>query len=171
MRDVQTYLRKSQPETIKLAADMFTRSAAARCKPGQKMRRVMAAPPGSKLPWLIEVHTQRQGTLLVPSADGRKDKRAKITRRGLLRNSWWWLQKQVRGAPAQSAVPGVPVDAAVESEKKLDGDTPFIELVNKLTYAAKAAPGVVETAMATAARGIQHRIDRVVGKQAERLWR
>lgn len=170
MRDVQTYLHKDGPETVKFAADMFTRSAAARCKPGAKKRNVRAI-PARKNAWLIEVYTQRQGVQQIFSAEGPRDNRANIARRGLLRQSWWWLQKQIRGAPAKSAIPGVPVAAAVESEKKLTGDNPFVELINKLSYAAKAAPGVVEIAMATAARGIQHRIDRVTGKQAERLWR
>lgn len=168
--NVQTYLHKSGPDSIKFAADMFTRSAGARCKPGQKRRKVTAL-AGRKNAWLIEVYTQQEGRTHVFSATGPKDKRAKVPRRGLLRASWRWLQKQVRGVPAKSDMPGVPVDAAVETDRKLAGDNPFIELTNKLKYVAAAAPGVVTVAMATAARGIQHRIDRVVAKQAERLWK
>lgn len=168
--NVQQYLHKSGPESIKFAADMFTRSAAARCKPGQKRRKVTAL-PGRNSAWLIETYTQQQGRTHVFSTDGTKDKRVKIARRGLLRASWWWLQKQIRGVPAKSNITGVPVDTAVETERALAGDNPFIELTNKLKYVAAAAPGVVTVAMATAARGIQHRIDRVVSKQAERLWK
>ena len=170
MRDVQTYLRKSQPETLKMAADMFTRSAAARCKPGAKTRRVEKI-EGRRNAWLIEIHTQRNGIEKVFSRTGRKDPRAKIARRGLLQRSWWWLQKQVLGRPTKSDIPGVPVAQAVDSKKGLTGDNQFIELTNKLRYIHKAAPGVADVAMATAARGIQHRINRVISKQAERLWK
>lgn len=169
MRDVQKYLKKSEPETLKFCADMFCRSAAARCKPGQKRRQVFP-PAVAGQPWLIQVYSQR-GVTMVPSTEGRKDKRVKIERRGLLRQSWWWLQKLVRGKREVSRIPGVPVGSAVAEDQKLSGDAQFIELANKLSYVAKAAPGVSDAAMATAARGVQHRIDRVVGKQAERLWR
>ena len=168
--NVQTYLRKSGPEAVKFAADMFTRSAAARCKPGQKKRRVERI-PGRKNGWLIEVYTQRQGMQRVFSATGPSDKRASIQRRGLLKMSWWWLQKQVRGKPAQSTVTGVPVASAVETARQLAGVSPVIEMTHKLRYLSKAAPGVVDVAMATAARGLQHRIDRQVAKDAEKLWK
>jgi hypothetical protein len=170
MADLQRWFNFDGSAAIKMAAYMFCRSMATRTKKGAKRRNVTAI-PGRKNAWLIEAYTQQQGVKKLFSSQGKSDPRAVIRRRGLLKASWFWLQLETKGKRPTSQIPGVRVDKTVETELQLTGEQQFIELVNKLNYVTRAAPGVADEAMSAASRGIQHWMERKTDMTAQRVWK
>jgi hypothetical protein len=172
IQDLQQYLGKSGPEALRLGANFFIRSGRARMPISKKKREVVKREhsPRHRAAWQIRRFTQR-GYLPINSQKGPSDPRVKIARRGLARESWWWMRKSLGGAGGKK-IPGIREQLVQEVKSNLKGQgSLFIELTHRLVYLNKIAPNVGAEALAAGARGIQHMIDRKMPQEMKRRWR
>lgn len=175
---LQSVLGKEGGACVRQAATFFVRSARTRTPLGkQKVRDVVPVPTADRrqAPWAIKTYTQRQGLTLVGTRNPSiTNPRRQITRRGLAKLSWYWMLSGVSGRTGKGAGTLGGVKAAAvqnvtnESRKTVN---PFVELVSRLVYLNKIAPGISATAMSAAARGLQGYIDKTATRRAQAAWR
>lgn len=169
------YLGKTAPvDLLTLGATMFIRSAKKRT-PGppdtEKKRELRRREPTGRqrAPWVI-VRLHRGTERLIPSMIGERDKRRKIRRRGLAKEHWSWMRLRLIKRFGGKTFPGVRRSAVQTVTDRRRRSQPAVVLESRLDYINKIAPNLAREALSAAARGIEHRIDRKVTRELQRIW-
>lgn len=185
LQDLIRETGRAAPDVVEQASVFFCKGCAVVIPISAKKRPIWykygLGPPGQETSskardgrWpVVTIYTQHKPPHDV-SVSGASDPRRLIARRGAARNTWLGLIAKV-GARTRGALVGT--SAAQQTGYKYtsasvirQGDTPYTQMINRLTYMQAIAPNVMSAGMAKAQARIQWRLEQHRNK-LEALWR
>ena len=165
--------RRTLPQVVLWASQFFCVSArkhTPRCRARKLLREVVTTPRAwSGLPrYRIKIYSQYRPQYWLSTQDI-NDQRRQIRYAGTARNSWNGVYQRL-GKRFQAEQSGKG-ESLGDAQKRLTGDTPEIEITNRVMYLQRIAPTLLNDTLVRTTHSMERQLSRAAVKQFRKGWR